>query len=93
VPPERCCTEACQYGLVAIRLYRHIRRLALGNGLDPTQDAWRLVPPGEGHHDDSCDTEQLRWCERLSELARAEAAGAVTDEEVATFLCPFGVIA
>lgn len=98
--PEPCCPVGhCQYAPRAIGFYRRLRLWCRDTGEEPAEAAWTFV--AQGVHDAGLivclrrgygrETSQQDWAARLADVARAEAAGQATTEEVARHLCPFAL--
>lgn len=95
---EPCCDAGhCEYAVAAIAALRRLRDWCRATEQDPLEAAYTFIAPAAGSRSIlggrattlGGETPQMRWADRLSELARAEAAGHQTDQAISAFLCPF----
>jgi hypothetical protein len=98
---EPCCDAGhCEYAVEAIAALRRLRDWCVAVEQDPLEAAYTFVAAASGSRAIlggraatlGGETPQIRWADRLSELARAEAAGHQSDQEISAFLCPYAGI-
>ena len=76
---------ACSYQPRVIGLLRAVRDRAVRDRDEEPSDGYDLADLLAGNGD---AVDRGRWAAIVADLARAEAAGCTTDDEISAFLCP-----